>query len=156
MCALNRHQPTLNKHQTLKVRYAVEGLIPLEVTSKGDWIDLRAAQDIELQEGQHYIISLGVAIELPQGYEAILAPRSSSFKRWGVIQTNSIGVIDETYCGDNDIWGWAVYATREAYIKKNDRVCQFRIIEHQPRLIFEVCETLNNKNRDGFGSTGVE
>ena len=141
---------------TIKVKYLVEGLEPLEYIGEGvsDWVDLRAARDIDLWQGQHIMIPLGVAIELPKGYEAIFAPRSSAFKKWGILQTNSIGIIDEAYCGDDDQWYMSVYCTRNVLIEKNDRVCQFRIIKHQPKLIFETVEHLGNENRSGFGSTG--
>ena len=120
----------------------------------GDWVDLSAAEDVFLNEGESTIIKLGVAMQLPDGFEALLAPRSSTFKKYGIIQTNSVGVIDETYCGDNDEWGLPVYATRFIHIPKHTRICQFRIIEHQPTLEFRKVQTLGNKNRGGFGSTG--
>ena len=91
---------------------------------------------------------------MPEGYEAHIAPRSSAFKRWGIIQANSVGVIDNSYCGDNDIWMMPVYATRFTKIHKNDRICQFRIVEKQPHLEFEVVDHLGNEDRGGFGSTG--
>ena len=121
---------------------------------KSDWIDLRSRERIELREGHGYLIPLGVAMKLPKGYEAIVAPRSSAFKHWGIIQTNSIGVIDESYCGDNDEWMMSVYATRNAIIEKYDRVCQFRIIRHQPEINIKEVKNLNGKDRGGFGSTG--
>ena len=142
----------------IKVKYLVEDLEPLEYIGQGvsDWVDLRAAKEMVISKGQHVLIPLGVAIELPKGYEAIVAPRSSTFKKWGLLQTNSIGIIDEAYCGDGDQWLWTVYATRDAIINKNDRICQFRIIKHQPQLIFKTVETLGNEDRSGFGSTGVK
>ena len=106
-----------------------------------------------MKAGESAIIPLGVSIELPEGYEALLCPRSSTFKNWGIIQTNSTGIIDETYCGDNDIWGMPVYATRDTTIQFNDRIAQFRIIEHQPKLEFVEVENLGNNDRGGFGST---
>lgn len=122
---------------------------------KSDWIDLRSRETISLEKGQFYLIPLGVAIELPKGYEAIVAPRSSAFKHWGFLVVNSIGIIDESYCGDEDEWLLAVYATRDAVIHKYDRICQFRLFEHQPYFGFEEVETLGNKSRGGHGSTGV-
>lgn len=144
--------------KTIKVKYLVEGMEPLEYIGEGksDWIDLRAADDIQLHKGAHTTIPLGVAIELPKGYEALVVPRSSSFKKWGFLQSNSMGVIDEAYCGDNDHWMLPVYATRDAIIKKNDRICQFRLVEHQPKIKFKTVEHLGNEDRDGFGSTGHE
>lgn len=137
----------------IKVKYHAD-ILPLEINDKGDWIDLRAAEDMKLWAGHDYYIPLGISVELPEGYEAHIAPRSSAFKRWGIIQANSVGVIDHSYCGDNDIWMMPVYATRFAEIKKNDRVCQFRIVEKQPHLEFETVEHLGNEDRGGFGSTG--
>lgn len=137
----------------IKVKYHAD-ILPLEMNEKGDWVDLRAAQDMKLREGCSYYIPLGISVELPEGYEAHVAPRSSTFKNWGIIQTNSVGVIDNSYCGDNDIWAMPVYATRFTEIKKNDRICQFRIVEKQPHLEFETVDHLGNEDRGGFGSTG--
>lgn len=122
---------------------------------KSDWIDMRSAEDIELKEGDFKLIPLGVAMQLPTGYEAHVVPRSSTFKTWGIIQTNSMGVIDNSYCGDNDEWMMPVYATRDTLIHKNDRICQFRIVEKMPATEFEEVEHLGNDSRGGFGSTGV-
>ena len=137
----------------IKVKYHTD-ILPLEMNEKGDWVDLRAAEDMKLWGGYYYYIPLGISVELPEGYEAHVAPRSSTFKNWGIIQTNSVGVIDNSYCGNNDIWMMPVYATRFAEIKKNDRICQFRIVEKQPHLEFETVDHLGNKDRGGFGSTG--
>lgn len=137
----------------IKVKYHTD-ILPLEMNEKGDWVDLRAAQDMKLWEGCNYRIPLGISVELPEGYEAHVAPRSSTFKNWGIIQTNSVGVIDNSYCGDNDIWMMPVYATRFTEIKKNDRICQFRIVEKQPHLEFETVDHLDNEDRGGFGITG--
>ena len=137
----------------IKVKYHTD-ILPLEMNEKGDWVDLRASQDMKLWEGCSYLIPLGISVELPEGYEAHVAPRSSTFKNWGIIQTNSVGVIDSSYCGDNDIWMMPVYATRFAEIKKNDRICQFRIVEKQPHLEFETVDHLGNEDRGGFGITG--
>lgn len=124
--------------------------------NKSDWIDLRCAEDTTMIAGERKMIPLGVAMQLPEGYEAIMAPRSSTFKTYGILQANSIGIIDETYCGDNDQWHFPAYATRDTHINKNERICQFRIIEHQPAIIFEEVETLGNADRGGLGSTGVK
>ena len=137
----------------IKVKYHTD-ILPLEMNEKGDWVDLRAAEDMKLWGGYYYYIPLGISVELPEGYEAHVAPRSSTFKNWGIIQTNSVGIIDNSYCGDNDIWMMPVYATRFTEIKKNDRVCQFRIVEKQPHLEFETVDHLDNEDRGGFGSTG--
>ena len=125
-----------------------------KIGEKSDWIDLRARQTVILDKGDFCLIPLGVAIQLPKGYEAHLVPRSSTFKKWGIIQTNSMGVIDETYCGDNDEWLMPVYATQDVTICRGDRICQFRIMEHQPDFEFEVVDSLDNADRGGFGSTG--
>lgn len=121
---------------------------------KSNWIDLRAAEDVELKAGDFKYVSLGVSIELPQGYEAYLVPRSSTFKNYGVIQTNGVGIIDTSYCGDEDIWRMPVYATRDTVIKKNDRIAQFRIMERQPKVVFMPTYSLGNESRGGFGSSG--
>lgn len=139
--------------EKIKVKYHTD-ILPLEINDKGDWIDLRAAEDMKLWAGHDYYIPLGISVELPEGYEAHIAPRSSAFKRWGIIQANSVGVIDNSYCGDNDIWMMPVYATRFTKIHKNDRICQFRIIRKQPEIVFETVDHLDNEDRGGFGSTG--
>lgn len=123
---------------------------------KSDWIDLRASEDVQLNQGVLYYVPLGVAIELPEGYEAIIAPRSSTYKNFHVLQTNSIGVVDETYCGDNDEWKLPVLAIHETEIKKGERICQFRIIEHQPEFEIEVVDVLGNEDRGGIGSSGTK
>ena len=125
-----------------------------KIGEKSDWIDLRSAVDMYIARGEFKMIPLGVAMQLPEGYEAHIVPRSSTFKKWGLIQTNHMGVIDESYCGDNDQWMMPVYAMHETSVKKGDRLCQFRIMEHQPDFEFEVVESLNNEDRGGFGSTG--
>ena len=128
---------------------------PPEAIEQGDWIDLRAAETILIVKGEFKYIPLGVAIQLPEGYEAIVAPRSSLFKRRGIIMTNSIGIIDESYCGDGDQWRFPAYATRETIIPKGERNCQFRIVKHQPEIEFEIVDTLGNPDRGGYGSTGA-
>lgn len=124
------------------------------IDSKSDWIDLRAAEDVVLKKGEFKLINLGVAMKLPEGYEAHLVPRSSTFKNFGVIQANHMGVIDETYCGDNDCWCFPAIAMRDTEIHVNDRICQFRIMKHQPKIEFEEVEKLLSPDRGGFGSTG--
>ena len=122
--------------------------------NRSDWIDLRAAEDVTLKKGEVYYIPLGVAIELPKGYEALVAPRSSTPKNFFIIMANSIGVIDETFRGDNDQWCMPAYAIQDTEIKKGERVCQFRIIEHQPEIEFEVVDHLGNEDRGGWGTSG--
>ena len=140
---------------TIKIKYHTDEIEKLRyIDGKSDFIDLRAAEDIELKAGEFKLISLGVSMELPKGYEAHIVPRSSTFKTWGIIQTNSMGIVDESYCGDNDIWKMPVYATRDTIIHKNDRICQFRIMEHQPTIEFDEVNHLNGEDRGGFGSTG--
>lgn len=137
----------------IKVRYLAD-IEPLERIEKGDWIDLRSAEDVHLEECEYHAIPLGVAMQLPEGYEAHVVPRSSTFKRWGLIQTNSMGVIDGSYCGDGDEWHFPAYATRAVDIHKGDRICQFRIVEKQPSIEFTVVAKLGNPDRGGLGSTG--
>ena len=138
----------------IRVKYYDEDLIPLVKLNQGDWIDLRAAEDVELKAGQFKLIRLGVGMILPEGYEAHVAPRSSTFKTFGIIQTNSPGVIDNSYCGEEDEWRMPAYALRDTVIRKNDRICQFRIVRKQPELEFEPVEHLQAQSRGGFGSTG--
>lgn len=136
------------------IRYHDDSVKKIKQTEIGDWIDLRSAEKVELKAGEFRIISLGVSMKLPDGYEAHMAPRSSTFKKWGILQTNSMGVIDNSYSGDNDIWGMPVLAMRDTVINKNDRICQFRIVEKMGNLQFTEVEHLEGKNRGGFGSTG--
>ncbi len=141
--------------KTIKIKYHSQEIEKLEyIAGKSDWIDLRVAEDVSLKKGDFKLISMGISLQVPDGYEMLLAPRSSTFKNFGLIQTNSLGVIDETYCGDNDIIRLPVYATRDTELHVNDRICQFRIIEHQPHIIFDEVESLGNQDRGGFGSTG--
>ena len=136
------------------IKYFTEDVIPVEKISTGDWIDLRAAADVEFRAGEFKLIPLGVGMILPEGYEAHIAPRSSTYKNFGIIQTNSIGVVVNSYCGDEDEWKMAAYALRDTLIRKNDRICQFRIMEKQPEIEFETVEHLRETSRGGFGSTG--
>ena len=117
-------------------------------------MDLRAAEDLALKAGEFRLIPLGIAVALPDGYEAHVVPRSSTFKNYGLLQANSMGVVDGSYRGDGDQWRWPAYATRDVTIPKNTRLCQFRIVENQPALIFTRVEHLNGPDRGGFGSTG--
>ena len=139
--------------ETIKIKYHND-IRPLEILDNGDWIDLRAAEDVNLEKGDFRLISLGVSMKLPEGYEAHIVPRSSTFKHWGIIQANHMGVIDNSYCGDNDIWKFPAIATRDAVIYKNDRICQFRIMKKQPCVRFDTVELLNGPDRGGFGSSG--
>ncbi|MBE7076591.1 MAG: deoxyuridine 5'-triphosphate nucleotidohydrolase [Clostridiales bacterium] len=121
---------------------------------KSDWYDLRSAEEVEMKAGDFRLIKLGVGMILPEGYEAHVAPRSGTFKNFGIIQANSVAVIDGSYCGDNDQWLYPAIALRDTVIHKNDRICQFRIIENQPPVNFVKVEHLKDKDRGGFGSTG--
>ena len=142
--------------EKIKIKYHTEEIEKLRyIDGKSDWIDLRAAEDVELKAGEFKLISLGVSMELPKGYEAYIVPRSSTFKNFGIIQTNHHAIIDESYCGNNDIWKYPAYALRDTIIHKNDRICQFRIEKHQPTIMFEEVDTLENEDRNGFGTTGV-
>ena len=141
--------------ETIKIKYFSDEIRRLTYTAgKSDWIDLRAAKEIELKKGEYALIPLGVAMEIPKGYEAHVIPRSSTYKNFGILQTNSCGLIDESYCGDNDQWFFPALAVRDTVIHVNDRICQFRIMEHQPAVVFEETETLSGEDRGGFGSTG--
>lgn len=143
--------------ETIKIKYHTDKIDKLTyVDGKSDWIDLRAAEDVELKKGEFKLINLGISMKLPEGYEAIIAPRSSTFKNFGIIQTNSIGVIDETYCGNDDVYRYPVYAVRDTQIHVNDRICQFRIQKHQPKIVFDEVENLDGPARGGFGSTGIQ
>ena len=140
---------------TIKIKYLSDKIDKLEyIEGKSDWIDLRAAEDVELKAHEFRLIPLGVAMELPPGYEAHVVPRSSNFINYGIIQTNHMGVVDSSYCGDDDQWHVPIYALRDTRIALNDRICQFRIVENQPRISFQTVEQLGAKNRGGFGSTG--
>lgn len=140
--------------ENIKVKMLAD-IEPPAAIEQGDWIDLRCADTTFIPKGGFEYIPLGVAIELPEGYEAIVAPRSSTFKRRGIIMTNSIGIMDESYCGDNDEWKFPAYAIRDTLIPKGERICQFRIVRHQPEIEFKLVETLGNPDRGGYGSTGV-
>ena len=143
------------KMPRIRVKYFNDRIKRLAyVDGKSDWIDLSAAEDVVMKAGDFYLIPLGVSMELPKGYEAHVVPRSSTYKNFGIIQTNHMGVIDESYCGDQDQWFFPAYALRDTEIKEGERICQFRIMEHQPLIVFEEAESLGNKDRGGIGSTG--
>lgn len=141
----------------IKIKYFDNEIDKIQRLDNGDWIDLRAAETVELKAGEFRLIPLGIGMILPDGYEAHVVPRSSTFKNFGVIQTNHIGVIDQSYCGNNDQWHFPAYALRDTVIHKNDRICQFRIDKKQPKdLTFVTVEHLKDTDRGGFGSTGIE
>ena len=136
------------------IKYFSKNLLPIIFNEKGSWVDLRSAETITLKKGDFALIPLGIGMKLPKGYEAHVAPRSSTFKTWGILQTNSVAVIDNSYCGEEDEWKYPVYATRDVTIHRNDRICQFRIVKEQPKFRFKIVLHLGKVSRGGFGSTG--
>lgn len=141
--------------ETIQIQYLDNTIEKLAyIDGKSDWIDLRSAVDVELKAGEFKLIHLGIAMKLPEGYEAHVVPRSSTYKNFGIIQTNHCGIIDSSYCGPNDYWYMPAYALRDTVIHKNDRICQFRIEKNQPKLVFEEVKELPGANRGGIGSTG--
>lgn len=149
----------VSNNKKIKIKYH-EPITPLENINgaNSDWIDLRCAEPngVDLKTGEFKLISLGVSMKLPDDYEAHIVPRSSTFKTWGLLQTNPHAVIDNSYCSDTDVWKYPVYATRDTHIDFNDRICQFRIVKKQPTIIFEKVDHLVGKSRGGFGSSGIK
>ena len=142
--------------ETIKIKYFSEDIEKLRyIGGNSDWIDLRAAEDVTMKKGEFRLIRLGVAMELPQGYEAHVVPRSSTYKNFGLIQTNHMGAIDESYKGDADEWKWPALAMRDTEVHAGDRLCQFRIMKHQPQINFIEVQTLENEDRGGFGTSGI-
>ena len=137
----------------IKIKY-IKDIEPLEIIGQGDMIDLRCAEDTELKKGDYKIIPLGIAVQLPDGYYAEILPRSSTFGKYKILMANSMGVIDHTYMGDSDEWGYVAYAVEDTFIPKNTRIAQFRIVECMPKVSLLTVEHLNNPSRGGFGSTG--
>jgi dUTP pyrophosphatase len=144
-----------SESKTIHIRYHNKGIRKIRQAMNGDWVDLRAAETVDMKAGEFRIISLGISAKLPEGYEAHIAPRSSTFKNFGVLQVNSVGVIDNSYSGDNDVWGFAAYAVRDTTIHEGDRICQFRIMRRMEPVEFVEVEHLDGVDRGGFGSTGV-
>ena len=143
--------------ETIQIQYLDNTIEKLAyIDGKSDWIDLRSAVDVELKAGEFKLIHLGIAMKLPEGYEAHVVPRSSTYKNFGIIQTNHCGIIDSSYCGPNDYWYMPAYALRDTVIHKNDRICQFRIMENQPKIAFDEVVSLSSTDRGGFGSTGKQ
>ena len=142
--------------KTIKIKYHNKNIKKIKKISMGDWIDLRSAETVELKAGEFKLISLGISIKLPDGYEAHIVPRSSTFKNFGIIQTNHCGIIDNSYSGSNDIWMFPAYALRDTVINENDRICQFRIMKKMPNVKFLEVDILNEVDRGGFGSTGLK
>ena len=142
--------------ETIKIKYHSDAIDKLTyIDGKSDWIDLRAAEEVEFKAGDFKLINLGVSMKLPEGYEAHIAPRSSTFKNYGLLQVNSVGVVDNSYSSDEDIWRMPVWATRDTVVHVNDRICQFRIVKNQPKIEFMEVEQLGGPVRGGVGSTGV-
>lgn len=152
----------------MRIKY-FEGATKLKKIAKGNWIDVYANKDIFVKKDERGMVPLGFALELPKGWEAHLAPRSSTFKTWGIIQTNSVGVVDDTYIGDNDQWHMPVFClqgkdiegiegieTKGTWIRKGDKIGQFRIMEVMPEIEFEEVESFGNEDRGGFGTTGIK
>ena len=143
--------------ETIKIKYHSDAIDKLDyIDGKSDWIDLRAAEEVEFKAGEFKLINLGVSMKLPEGYEAHVAPRSSTFKNFGLLQANSIGIIDNSYFSDEDIWRWPALAMRDTVVHVNDRICQFRIVKNQPKIEFMEVEHLGGPSRGGFGSTGIQ
>lgn len=145
----------MNNTKTIKIKYHNKYIDKVAPAHDGEWVDLRAAETVTLKAGEFKLISLGVSMKLPDGYEANIVPRSSTFKRWGIMQTNHFAVIDNSYNGDGDVWKYPVYATRDVTIYENERICQFRINKCNPEIVFEEVVKLDDTDRGGFGSTGV-
>ena len=142
--------------ETIKIKYFTDKIDKLcYIAGNSDWIDLRVAEDVVMKKGEFRLIRLGVAMELPQGYEAHVVPRSSTYKNFGLIQNNHMGVIDESYKGDADEWKWPALAMRDTEVHVGDRLCQFRIMKHQPQINFLEVDSLENEDRGGFGTSGT-
>ena len=142
--------------KTIKIKYHNPSIDKIKKINTGDWIDLRSSETVELKAGEFKLISLGISVKLPEGYEAHIVPRSSTFKNYGLLQVNSVGVVDNSYSSDEDIWRMPVWATRDTVVHVNDRICQFRIVKNQPKIEFVEVEHLGGAVRGGFGSTGTK
>ena len=139
----------------LKIKYHVKELEKLRyIDGKSDWIDLRVAENVSMKQGEYRLISMGISVEIPKGYEMLIVPRSSAYKNFGILQTNAMGVVDEFFCGDNDIIHLPILAMRDTEIHINDRIGQFRLMPHQPEVHFIEVDHLDNEDRGGFGTTG--
>lgn len=139
----------------LKIKYHVKELEKLRyIDGKSDWIDLRVAENVSMKQGEYRLISMGISVEIPKGYEMLIVPRSSAYKNFGILQTNAMGVVDESFCGDNDIIHMPILAMRDTEIHINDRIGQFRLMPHQPEVHFIEADHLDNEDRGGFGTTG--
>lgn len=143
----------------IKIKYFGENPIKIKDIEQGDWIDLPLQQNLNIIGEPFKLVPLGIAMELPKGYEAHVVPRSSTFKHWGLIQTNGMGVIDESYNGPDDQWFWPCFIlsnkTQHNFVPRGTRLCQFRIIKKQPKIVLKEDDLAGNDNRDGHGSTGL-
>lgn len=153
---MDRRKIKTIEKETIKVKYFDNEIDKLEKISKGDLIDLRSAETVEMKAGEYRLIKLGIGMKMPVGYEAHVYPRSSTFKNFGIILANSVGIIDNSYSGDEDQWCFPAIALRDTVIHKNDRICQFRIMENQPKLEFIEVDKLDDVSRSGIGSTGIK
>ena len=154
-CNCSNHSEDILKE--IKIKYFTDGIKPLEyIDGKSDWIDLRASETVELKAGEFKLIPLGIGMKLPKGYEANIVPRSSTYKNFKILQTNSFAVIDNSYSGDSDQWFYPVIAMEDTTINKNDRICQFRINKIQNNIKFVTVNKLDERNRGGIGSSGVQ
>ena len=140
--------------ETIKIKYFDQEIEKISKIDKGDWIDLRSAEDVAIKKGEYRLIRLGVGMILPDGYEAHIVPRSSTPSKFGIMSANSVGIIDNSYSGDADEWMFPAVALRDTIIFKNDRICQFRIVKNQPEIVFDEVDHLGEKSRGGIGSTG--
>ena len=140
--------------EQIRIKYHNDNIGKIENLETGDWYDLRAAETVEMQAGEFKLISLGISMKLPEGYEAHVVPRSSTFKKWKILQTNSMGVIDNSYSGTNDVWKFPALAMRDTIIYEGDRICQFRIMKSQPEIELIEVDELDSTDRGGFGSSG--
>ena len=148
--------PQVAETQEIKIKYHDKDLAKIEKIPVGDWIDLRSAARVDMKAGDFLTIPLGISMKLPEGYEAHVLPRSSTFKKWGILMVNGMGIIDESYCGDRDIWGFPALAMRNTTIFKGDRICQFRIVKKMPEVKFTEVDQMEDPDRGGFGSTGKD
>ena len=140
--------------ETIKIKYFDQEIEKISKIDKGDWIDLRSAEDVAIKKGEYHLIRLGVGMILPDGYEAHIVPRSSTPSKFGIMSANSVGIIDNSYSGDADEWMFPAVALRDTVIMKNDRICQFRIVKNQPEIVFNEVDHLGENSRGGIGSTG--
>jgi dUTP pyrophosphatase len=148
------HKQKIDSRLKIKIKYFDQEIEKIQKISVGDWIDLRSAERVELKAGEYKLLRLGVGMILPDGYEAHVLPRSSTPSKFGIVCANSMGIIDNSYSGDEDEWRFPAIAFRDTVIEKGDRICQFRIIKNQPGIKFEIVDHLNDVSRGGIGSTG--